>query len=204
MNTDWGIDWGRFIDVDTRTYDGSPADNARRLQFAYRIDTSLVNPLAGLPPAVAVNPSSLPERNLLRAWRLGLPSGQSVARAMGVPPLSDKDILIGKATGAAGDAAAIDDKNLNLPAVFKDNCPLWTYILAEAILNQEDVRIPVQENVTIKTPRLGPVGGRLVAEVLLGLLFGDPHSLLTLDPCWQPSGGPAYALKDFVKYALGH
>jgi hypothetical protein len=42
-----------------------------------------------------------------------------------------------------------------------------------------------------------------VAEVFLGLLFGDPHSLLSLDPHWQPAGGPGYALKDFVNYALG-
>lgn len=203
MNTNWGIDWGRFIDIDVRTYDGSPADNAKRLQLAYRIDTSLVNTLSTLPPSVAVTPSSLAERDLLRGWRLGLPSGQHVARAMGVRPLADKDILIGKATGTAGDAVPIDDRTLNLPAVFKHNCPLWTYVLAEAIANQEDVKIPVKENVTIKTPRLGPVGGRIVAEVFLGLLFGDANSFLSLDPHWQPAGGQAYALKDFIKYALG-
>jgi hypothetical protein len=203
MNPDWGVDWGRFIDVDTRTYDGSPADNAKRLQLAYRLDTSLVNPLANLPAAVASNPSSLAERNLLRGWRLGLPSGQHVARAMGVTPLHDRDILIRKATGNAGDAVAIDDKSLNLPHVFHHNCPLWTYILAEAIRHQEDVKMPVSENVTIKTPRLGPVGGRIVAEVFLGLLFGDPNSLLSLDPHWHPASGTAYALKDFVNYALG-
>src|SRR5213594_5010941 len=79
-NPAWGIDWGRFIDVDIRNYDGTPDDQKKRLQFAYRIDTSLVNPLGDLPPAVASNPSSLAQRNLERAWRLGLPSGQSVAR----------------------------------------------------------------------------------------------------------------------------
>ena len=203
MNTQWGIDWGRFIDVDTRTYDGSAADNAKRLQFAYRLDTSLVNPLAGLPASVASNPSSLAERNLLRSWRLGLPSGQHVAHAMGHHALHDKDILIGKATGIAGDAVPINDRSLNLPTVFKHNCPLWTYILAEAMQNQESVKIPVSENVTIKTPRLGPVGGRIVAEVFLGLLFGDPNSLLSLDPHWTPASGSGYALKDFVNYALG-
>ena len=26
MNPDWGIDWGRFIDIDTRAYDGDDAD----------------------------------------------------------------------------------------------------------------------------------------------------------------------------------
>ncbi len=203
MNPAWGLDWGRFIDIDTRTYDGSDGDNARRLQLAYRIDTSIVNPLSNLPPAVAIDPSSLAQRNLLRGWRLGLPSGQEVSRAMGVMPLPDREILIGKATGDAADAVSIDDASLNLPRVFRHNCPLWTYILAEAMRHQEDVTVPVQENVTIRTPRLGPVGGRIVAEVILGLLFGDPNSLLSLDPRWQPEGGPNYALRDFVNYALG-
>src|SRR5215510_12964479 len=42
MNPVWGIDWGRFIDVDKRKYDGTPAENRRRLQLAYRLDTSVV------------------------------------------------------------------------------------------------------------------------------------------------------------------
>ena len=199
-----GMDWGRFIDVDKRAYDGSEADNEKRLQFAYRIDTSLVNPLANLPPAVATNPASLAARNLLRGFRLGLPSGQQVSAAMGIRPLEDKDILIGKATGNAGEAVPISDKSLGLPPVFKGNCPLWTYILAEAIRNQEDVRIPVNEDIHIKTPRLGPVGGRIVAEVILGLLFGDRTSFFTVDPHWVPAGGPIYTLRDFVNYALGN
>ena len=202
MNPAWGIDWGRFIDIDTRTYDGTAAENAKRLQFAYRLDTSLVNPLSNLPPAVASNPSSLAERNLLRGWRLGLPNGQHVARAMGITPLKDDEILIGKGTGDPADVKPINDPALKLDA-FKNNCPLWTYILAEAIRNQEDVRIPVKEAITIKTPRLGPVGGRIVAEVFLGLLFGDSNSLLSLEPNWVPASGANYTLKDFVNFALG-
>ena len=202
MIPNWAIDWGRFIDIDIRTYDGSPADNAKRLQFAYRIDTSVVNPLSSLPAAVAANPSSLPQRNLLRAWRLGLPNGQNVARAMLVTPLKDDQITMGKAT----DAADPDAKNiLTVSKVFANNCPLWTYILAEAALYQEPVKIPVKENITITTPRLGPVGGRIVAEVFLGLMFGDSNSLLNLDPNWTPPKfGANFALKDFVNYALGN
>ncbi len=200
MNPAWGIDWGRFIDIDIRAYDGTPAEQAKRLQLAYRIDTSLVNPLSVLPPSVATNPSSLAERNLLRGWRLGLPSGQSVARAMGVRPLADKDILIGQAVDnpvpPPGNITAVSK-------VFEKNCPLWTYILAEAMQHKDPVKIPVTESVTINTPKLGPVGGRIVAEVFLGLLFGDRNSFLSIDPFWQPAAGPDYRLKDFVAYALG-
>ncbi len=204
MPPDRGIDWGRFIDIDVRSYDGTDAVNRKRLQFAYRLDTSLVNPLANLPLSVAGDPPhSLAGRNLVRSLRLGLPSGQRVARAMRVTPLKDRDILIGKATGAAGDAVPINDKSLGLGKAFEENCPLWTYILAEAMRHAEPVKIPVLESVKIDTPRLGPVGGRVVAEVFVGLLFGDPGSFLNVDPLWQPAAGPGYALKDFVKFALG-
>jgi len=200
MNPDWGIDWGRFIDIDVRAYDGSPAVQQKRLQLAYRLDTSLVHPLANLPPAVASHPASLAERNLLRGWRLGLPSGQDVARAMGITPLADRDILIGQGVDAPDEPLK---KIRDVSAVFANNCPLWTYILAEAMHFGESVKIPVTEDVTINTPRLGPVGGRIVAEVLLGLIAGDRNSLLSLNPGWHPPGGARFALKDFVKYALG-
>src|SRR5215831_1387082 len=183
MNPQWGIDWGRFIDIDKRKYDGTDAENKKRLQFAYRLDTSLVNPLHELPPEVAKDPSSLAQRNLERGWRLGLPSGQSVARAMGVKPMADKDILIGKATDTPDPTLKTV---VDVSKVFANNCPLWTYILAEAMKFQELVKLPVIEDQSITTPRLGPVGGRIVAEVFLGLMFGDPNSLLSLDPLWQP------------------
>jgi len=203
MNPAWGIDWGRFIDVDIRDYD--PADKSQRLQFAYRIDTSVVNPLSNLPPSVAANPSSLPARNLLRGWRLGLPSGQSVARAMGVTPLDDDQILIGKFVQPLATLPDPDTPQTitSVSPVFADNCPLWTYILAETLKFEEPVKLPVNQDITIMTPRLGPVGGRIVAEVFLGLMFGDSNSLLNQHPHWHPASGADYTLKDFVNYALG-
>lgn len=202
MIPDWGIDWGRLIDIDKRKYDGTDAENQRRLQFAYRIDTSIVFPLSVLPAAVAKNPSSLGLRNLERGWRLGVPSGQRVAAAMGVTPLGDDKILIGKGvdTPAAGEQPF---PITNVDKVFANNCPLWTYILAEAMQNQTKVKVPVKEEVTITTPQLGPVGGRIVAEVFVGLLFGDNHSFLSLDPHWHPPKNPQFGLKDLVSYALG-
>jgi len=200
MNPAWGIDWGRFIDIDSRAYDGDAAVQRKRLQLAYRLDTSLVNPLANLPPSVASHPSSLAERNLLRGWRLGLPSGQDVARVMCLKALADQDILIGQGVDEPEEPLkAIRD----VSPVFAHNCPLWTYILAEAMHFREPVKIPVAEDITITTPRLGPVGGRIVAEVLIGLIAGDRNSLLSLDPTWHPETGPSFALKDFVAYALG-
>jgi hypothetical protein len=201
MNPEWGIDWGRFIDIEMRKYDGSASEQSKRLQLAYRLDTALVSPLAMLPVSVAGDPPpSLAERNLLRGWRLGLPSGQHVARRMGVAPLADEKILIGQ--GVDKPDTPLPDI-LSISPVFKGNCPLWTYILAEAMYHQEPVQIPVVEDKSINTPRLGPVGGRIVAEVFLGLMFKDKHSLLTLAPDWQPPKGADYRLKDFVQYAIG-
>ena len=194
MQTTWAIDWGRFIDIDVRDND----IKAKRLQFAYRLDTSLVNPLASLPPTVAAFPSSLAQRNLLRGWRLGLPSGQDVARAMNVQALTDDEIMIGKDTPDS-ELKKITD----VAPVFAGNCPLWTYVLAEARHYKETVDLPVNPAKALLSPRLGPVGGRIVAEVLLGLLFGDGNSYLNMEASYVPDNNPKYALKDFVRYALG-
>ena len=128
MRANFGIDWARFVDREIRKDGGSSEADKRRLQFAYKIDTSLVNPLANLPSTVVSDrPPSLPERNLERGWRLGLPSGQSVARVMAIKPLDDSQILIGK---AVKDAANPPTPIVEVSKIFS-NCPLWTYILAE-------------------------------------------------------------------------
>jgi hypothetical protein len=217
MAANRGIDWGRFIDLegDVRPYGDDPdkvkppnAAMKSRLQFAYRIDTSVVTPLSVLPATVAPDqPRSLPQRNLIRGFELGLPSGQDVARAMHVKPLEDGEIVIGKAVdkpekgdllGTIGDIPEL--------AAFKDRCPLWTYVLAEAFQHKTDFEIPVTERKRISTPQLGPVGGRIVAEVFLGMMFGDNDSFLVAEPCWTPSirkKGTKFALRDLVAYALG-
>jgi len=212
-----GIDWGRFIDLagDVRAYGDDP-DNVnppnaamkKRLQFAYRLDTSVVTPLSVLPSSVASDPPpSLPQRNLLRGFELGLPTGQSVARAMGVTPLKDEEIIIGKAVDApSGDDVLGKLSDLPQLSAFLGKCPLWTYILAEAGNTRTAVSIPVQPAMKISTPQLGPVGGRIVAEVFLGMLFGDNDSFLSADPAWVPTIGKAgknFALRDIVAYALG-
>src|SRR5262249_55226039 len=46
----WCIDWQRFIDLGIGPH---PEPDNDRVQFAYKIDTSLVEPLANLPKSVA-------------------------------------------------------------------------------------------------------------------------------------------------------
>lgn len=212
-----GIDWGRFIDLDgdIRAYGDDPdkvkppnTDMKRRLQFAYRLDTSVVTPLSLLPSSVASDPPpSLPQRNLLRGFELGLPTGQSVAMAMKVKPLTDEQIIIGKAVDSpSGDDVLGPLSSVPELAPFKGKCPLWTYILAEAANNRTSLGIPVKPAMNISTPQLGPVGGRIVAEVFLGMLFGDNDSFLSAQSDWTPSikgKGEQFALRDIVAYALG-
>jgi hypothetical protein len=134
----WGFQWKFFFEM---------AAN-HQPQLAHRIDTKLSKPLGDLPKVIAAHPRSLAQRNLLRGRAFGLPSGQEVAQAMSIAPLTDAELGI----------ASVSPQ-------FAGNAPLWFYILKEAHL-QHDGR------------RLGSVGGRIVAEVFAGLLAGDPHSYL--------------------------
>jgi len=193
--SNWGLDWNLFLDLVPRD-----PDDTTRTQLAYKIDTSLVNPLGNLPPSVAANPSILAQRNLERGWRIRLPTGQDVARAMGVRPLADKDILIGKFTGDPADILGSIDQ---IDPAFSANCPLWTYVLAETVEAAVTVQTTKGDK-QIKTRKLGPVGGRIVAETFVGLLLGDSSSYLAQDPLWTPSlaVGGVFGLRELLATAL--
>jgi hypothetical protein len=192
----WAIDWNLFIDLQP-----SRAEGPTRMQLAYMIDTSLVNPLSNLPASVAV-PGMLALRNLTRGWRLRLPSGQAIARAMGLVPSKDSDIKIGKFNGKSGDEVPSIDQ---IHPAFADNCPLWTYVLAETVTEQ--VKVPTTEITPIFRPtqKLGPVGGRIVAETIVGLLTGDSSSFMALHPRWKPSALASdgqFGLRELIRFAL--
>jgi hypothetical protein len=208
--SDWAIDWRRFIDLVELDY-GVMADNPdqalpanrNRLQLAYKIDTSLVNPLGVLPPSVAIDPSILAQRNLIRGWRMRLPSGQSVAKAMGFVPLDDDKIIIGKFTGQSGDVVENGMEHIAHGA-FKGNCPLWTYCLAETIESTVTVKT-LEGDKPITTRKLGPVGGTIVAETFVGLLLADSSSYVSLDPLWTPTTymqHGKFGLRELVAAAL--
>ena len=191
----WAIDWNLFIDLEPRD-----PDDKTRTQLAYKIDTSLVNPLGNLPPSIAINPNALALRNLLRGWRLRLPTGQDVARVMGIEPKADSELLIGKFTGDPQDIVGPID---SIDRVFAGNCPLWTYILAETIESEVAIKTTKGKK-KIKTRKLGQVGGRIVAETFIGILLGDSSSFLAQDPLWKPSYAKdkAFGLRELIVTAL--
>ena len=62
------------------------------------------------------------------------------------------------------------------PFSLRDRTPLWFYVLREAEL-------------AANGDHLGPVGGRIVGEVIAGLVKGDRQSFLRQDPDWLPTYG---------------
>jgi hypothetical protein len=163
------VDWAYLFDL--------PGRPAR--QHAKRIDGRLAHSLIDLPiqitGAVAVQEyHSLAVRDLQRGQALGLPSGEAVARAIGVEPLSRAESGLGVLGWDA-------------------ETPLWYYLLKEAELRAQG-------------ERLGPVGGRIVGEVLLGIIDADPESYRAVDRAWHPSlphTGPTFGLGDLLAFAEG-
>jgi hypothetical protein len=138
-------------------------------QPSKRIDPVLSPPLFHLPFIADPgpdNPDSLAARNLLRGHAFGLPSGQAVARAMCLDPLSP------------GDLDEVADFG------FEEHTPLFYYLLREAEVAEQG-------------RRLGPVGARIVAEVLIGLLEGDRMSFVRAYPKWTPEVEDLGTTSDF-------
>ncbi|WP_198681954.1 peroxidase family protein [Kribbella rubisoli] len=127
----------------------------------------------------------------LAASLIGLPEritgavDESAYRSLAV-----RDLLRGDTTGLpSGEQVA---ELLGVPPLTEDTwaggTPLWFYILKES------------EHLG-NGNRLGPVGGRIVAEVLIGLLRADPASYLSLEPDWQPilpAAGDPFGLTDLL------
>ena len=161
------IGWQTFFDFG----DGEVKPNKR-------IDSKISTPLFNIPlGAIASHdqPQVLPQRNLLRQLTWGLPSGQAIASAMDVPRLAAADLSELSALGVG----------------FETRTPLWYYVLKEAELANDGLR-------------LGPMGGRIVAEVLIGLLDADPNSYRNAKQKWIPvfgSFGNTFRMTDFLRFA---
>jgi hypothetical protein len=156
----WSIDWRRFYDLGG----GVPLNLSRKL------DPYIPSALHNLPPMKM----SLAQLNLARGVRMGLPSGQAVARAMGMTPLTPDEV----AQGSAGAVAKQHD--------LVEETPLWFYVLQEASVRENGLK-------------LGPVGARIVAEVFIGLLQADKNAFAD---GWQPTMGAVagqFAMADMLR-----
>jgi hypothetical protein len=119
---------------------------------------------------------------------------------MSLVPLKDSEIVIGKFTGDPADVVGTID---SVDPAFVGNCPLWTYVLAETVKTTVTIKT-TQGDRKIETRKLGPVGGRIVAETFLGILLGDSSSYLGLDPLWKPTLAVkgVFGLRELISTAL--
>jgi hypothetical protein len=179
----WIIEWENFVDA------GVPFTKARR------IDTKLVEPLEHLRILTGEEEAGLARRlavrNLLRGYLLRMPTGQAVARALKEKLQGVRDIPVLGPNRIRQGAASDDQAQVLEEAGFLERTPLWYYILAEAAELGGG-------------QRLGPVGGTIVAEVLVGLVRRSQNSILRAEN-WQPtlpSAQPGtFTLPDLLRFA---
>ncbi|MBO3747246.1 twin-arginine translocation signal domain-containing protein [Streptosporangiaceae bacterium NEAU-GS5] len=144
------IGWQTFFDFG----DGAVRPNKH-------LDTKISTPLFNLPLAAIASgdpPTALPQRNLLRHMTWSIPSGQNIARAIGVQALEAQFF------------PELQSLGHGLPS----STPLWYYVLREA-------------DVLGGGLRLAGVGARIVGEVFIGLLQLDSASFLRTNPTWRPT-----------------
>jgi Animal haem peroxidase len=145
-----------------------------------KVDWSLLFDVPGHPPAQRSKPidGRLP-RSLIE-----LP--QAITGAVeeeAYRSLAARDLERGLGTGLpSGEAVAraIGAEPLTADEVglaehgWAGETPLWLYVLRESAVRHGG-------------DRLGEVGGRIVTEVLVGIIGADPESYLALDPEWTPT-----------------
>lgn len=161
------VQWHHFAEISGQP--GTP-------QPARSIDPFIASSLGQLPVHVPGSSSALAgpllrhlaQRNLLRGFLLSIPTGQAIAEAMQMKPLSPEE-LNQDTSQAVMDA--LDGGG------FHTATPLWYYLLQEAQVRHGG-------------NRLGPVGSRLVAETLYALVERDRAGYLNHrdDPAVTPAG----------------
>ena len=161
------IFWGRF-------FEGLGDEHP---QTSGTIDTKLSESLFDLREGEPV----LARRTLRRGVKLGLPSGQDLAEALGAAQLDQTDLHLGK----------VEDRRTK--EALAAATPLWYWILCEAEKAGGE--------------QLGELGRTIVGEVLLGLIETDPTSYLVEEPDWAPGvlGGKKgeFPMASFVRFARG-
>jgi hypothetical protein len=116
--------------------------------------------------------------DLLKGFLLRVPTGEAVARRLGETELSTTDML----------KVVTTEQAEILVSGFEKRTPLWFYILAEAQASG--------------TGRLGRVGSKVVASVLIGLARKSRDSYFRIKD-WTPTLGtrPRFELPDLFQFA---
>ena len=188
LREDWLFEWGRLFGGDlVSSGDAIPSSS---------INTAIVEPLHHLPEytkrqfsekSEAPQPKQLPSRTLLRGARACLPTGQEVTEILKTQGLLKPEQILSPDRLKAAVAWSCDKSGevLALHQHLSDRTPLYYYLLKEA-------EVLGHNNFT-----LGPVGSRIVAEVIERVLREDRSSYINtegLGPGWNPP--PVWRLRD--------
>jgi hypothetical protein len=149
--TNWVVDFNLFFPARAL-----PPNTGVRFNNARKMDSKLAKGLESLPGEPDNFMQMLAKRNLVRSLALGVPMGQAVARYMGVPVLTEAELLTNATDAEKALFRKFDGRLLR-------RTPLWFYVLKEA---------EVREN----GDRLGVVGSRIVAETFWRILREDKAS----------------------------
>lgn len=177
----WVIQWENFLEGG--------------LNKARFIDTQLAAPLFSLPVPKG-EPIKLPIQTLLRGYMLRLPTGQAVARALDLNPMSEAEIeAVAASIPGGAQLAQLQKQRVTDDGKTKwklsARTPLWFYILAEAVHSRLVLK---------RGDHLGPVGSRLVAGVLAALVRRSKDSVLKI-PGWPPARDLKFTLSDLLRLA---
>ena len=197
------IDWDRFFDFESSIQGDldDDEDQFKGLQVSRKIDRLLARPVLRIPKFMMlgreVTPDLLKEQllpdrevlslaslNLRRGQVLRLPSGQAVAKAMGADPIENADMGLCDALDDCHEWGVVWTES-------EDEAPLFLYILEESRIQSGG-------------EQLGEVGGRIVAEVIIGLLRADPLSILNQDFLSPLTGTSSYTMADMIFHAGWH
>lgn len=186
LGAEWVIDWRSFFyrpdapftinkaqPIDATIADGLHDLPVQTIKLFNVLSRSEPDPP---PPAIR-----LPVRTLWRGARMGLPSGQDIAKALRIEkPLTDDEIKNGPQ----------EQVQILTTYGFDKHTPLWYYVLKEAERPEGG-------------GKLGQVGGRIVGDVIIDALHADPHSYLSIDPAWKPKldGRPVCNMIHLLLYA---
>jgi hypothetical protein len=152
------------------------------INAARKLRTQMVEPLFEVldQSSLIVNGERrLAVQDLKRAYMTRIPTGQAIASQLGINPLTAQEI---KTCTTPRQFEVLQN------AGFLNHTPLTFYVLAEAA--------------NAKDEKLGPVGGRIMAEVLIGLMRNVPDPII--GSAWKPDLGfipGTFFLPDLLRLA---
>lgn len=202
------LDWKRFF-----FQDQSPPTRVRK-NFASPIDPFIVSQMiydTGLTPG---NVPNIVFRNFERSRRNQLPAGQEIAQLLLQTGLVLEHELASSNQWEKAKSKLIKDLAKGFPDSLQADSPSTTIIESLCIHSPLWFYTLMESKVCYEGQCLGPVASRIIAEVIVGIVEGDPNAFLNKEPGWKPKFGVQkntndsetreeyrYSMIDFLRYA---